>query len=322
MDQPSVARGSGVIKEPDLTFSGRWQADLAGWKITLDRRGDHRDIWAVVKDEGTTAVTHLMEIRRSDGANFTSEDVEPVLDALHLGISFAIGRWVAPVAPVGFDSAGCRVWEEWATRVCTAGAPGTLHWWPNQHDWLLAEFLELLLARFVEPARRFSTRFLLASAIQSASGGYVEQRIMTATAGLEHLAWAALHVNGNMRKKEFDDIKSASTKLRLLAASAGIAEPINATTTPALATFAATRQADSQDGPSVLFNIRNKIIHPTGHESTLYEQHPGLVTEAWLLACHYLVLLVLHHLGYQGHYQPQLRPGGFEGDTESVPWAV
>ena len=202
-------RGTGVIEDHESTLSGRWQADVGGWTVTLDRRGDHRDIWAVIKDEGATAVTHVMQIRRTDDAAFTPEDVDPVLEALHLGMSFAVGRWVAPVAPVGFDVAGRRVWEQWAARVCTAGVPGTLWWWWDQDDEHLAELLGLVVDRFSEAGGRFSARFLLASAIQSAGGGggYVEQRIMTATAALEHLAWSVLHVDGAMTKEEFEHLK-------------------------------------------------------------------------------------------------------------------
>ena len=43
-------------------------------------------------------MTHVMAIERADSGAFTAEDIEPVLDALQLGMSFAVGRWVSPAA--------------------------------------------------------------------------------------------------------------------------------------------------------------------------------------------------------------------------------
>lgn len=169
------------IEDPGGTieYSGRWAAELGDWSVTLDRRSDHRDVWQQVRANGSAAITHVMQIRRSDDQSFSPAHVEPVLSALHVGMSFALGRWVAPALPVGFDVRGKRVWEEWGPRHSTAGAPGALRWWHEQREWELAEILSRSVERFSDPQEEFTARFVMSSAILSAAGGFVEQRIMT-----------------------------------------------------------------------------------------------------------------------------------------------
>jgi hypothetical protein len=46
----------------------------------------------------------------------------------------------------------------------------------------------------------------------------------------------------------------------------------------------------------------------------------GLVAEVWLLTRHYLVLLILHSLGYQASYRDLRKTGGWAGEVGNVPW--
>lgn len=210
------------------TFGGRWMAGVGGWQLTMDRRADHPDVWRPAKRAASIVMTHVMEIRRLDAAEFTAADVEPVLDALHLGFSFALGRWVAPILPVGLGHNGERLWEQWGARLCTNGAPGALRWWFDQREWELAELLGRVIRHFAIPADRLSLRFLLSSAVHSAGGGFVEQRIMTAFSALEHLMWRRLVVLGPLTRTEFQE-KSfhAARKLARVLRDAAIPEGID-----------------------------------------------------------------------------------------------
>jgi hypothetical protein len=304
-------------------YTGRWVAEVGDWAIVLDRRPDHKATWEQVRAKGSIAVTHVMEIRRTDDRPFTAPEVQPVLDALHLGMSFALGRWVAPALPVGLDHGGNRVWEHWGARLCTAGAPGTLRWWFEQREWELAQLLNLLVARFADPDQRFGLRFLLSSAVAAAAGGFVEQRIMTAFAALEHLTWTRLVTIGGMSNTRYrDEDFPAHRKLSHLLAEAGITDMLDDDALPALKAVAQRRPAHAaRTGPAIAGYVRNMIVHPTGYAEQLYRQHDDLVQQAWFLTQDYLVLLILHHLGYTGSYRRMLKPGGWAGDVEPVPWA-
>ncbi|MGI9003689.1 MAG: hypothetical protein ACR2GH_18890 [Pseudonocardia sp.] len=323
LNLPAI-RSPYCVEDPTdgMQYSGRWSAVVDGWAVTLDRRSDHREIWLQIRDDSLAAVTHVMELRRVDAGAFRPSDVEPVLSAMHLGMSFALGRWVAPALPVGFDRTGRRVWEQWGVRFSTIGAPGTLGWWWHQQEWELAELLERTVERFSDPEQQFSLRFLLSSAVLSASGGFVEQRIMTAFAAIEHLTWTRLVTIGGMSKSEYGKLRPHYQRLERALAEAKIPDGVEREMLPALYD-AVQRRPDvvPRSGPAIACHVRNMIVHPTDHEDELYRRDEGLVTQGWLLTHHYLVLLILHHLGYSDTYQPLLRPNAWEGTVELVPWA-
>jgi hypothetical protein len=94
---------------------------------------------------------------------------------------------------------------------------------------------------------------------------------------------------------------------------------IDAVALPTLAAFA--RAENLSDGPAAVTAVRNRLVHP----QTLYDQiyHlDGLALDVWLLSRHYLNLLILHSINYQGSYVQLLPPFGWAGDAKSVPWAV
>src|SRR5438477_606441 len=102
MSAPSTDGTAGPVSpvypfnEPDW-LGPRWVTEAGGWRITIDARHDHRRIWAELQRTGVYAMTHVMEIRRADGADFTAHEAEPLLEALYIGVSFALGRWTAPM---------------------------------------------------------------------------------------------------------------------------------------------------------------------------------------------------------------------------------
>ena len=99
-------------------WAGRWRADIDGWHLTLDVRPDHVEAMAQASDIHLYVLTHVMEIRRVDHGDFDVDAVERLLDCLRLTFSFAFGRWVAPVVPVGYDPAGNVAWELWTSPIC------------------------------------------------------------------------------------------------------------------------------------------------------------------------------------------------------------
>ncbi|MCX4667988.1 hypothetical protein OG453_15125 [Streptomyces sp. NBC_01381] len=103
---------SKVASGGELKWSGRWVHESNGWKVTLDVRHDHQRVWKDLHKSDVYVMTHVMELRRIDGANFTAAEADPVLTAMHVGVSFALGRWAAPMFPVGQNSDHQVVWEQ------------------------------------------------------------------------------------------------------------------------------------------------------------------------------------------------------------------
>ncbi len=301
---------------------GRWETQVGGWKLTLDVRPDHARVWKHLHKARVYVMTHVMEIRRADGVAFTAAEAEPLLTALHVGVSFALGRWAAPMLPVGENSSGKVVWEEWRPYHCDPARTISPGWWYERQHASLTDFLGRVVAAFADPDRLPALRLQMMRGIAAMNDrGFVEQRVMMGAAGLEHIMWQTLVLEGGMSEREYLH-QDAHELLRRVLTDAQIPTDIDAGLLPVTARFAAeetARQGTVLDGPDVVTQIRNRLVHPTGAQERVYRLE-GLVAEVWLLIRHYLVLLILHSLGYQGAYRDLRKTRGWAGEVGNVPW--
>jgi hypothetical protein len=308
--------------EVDDWWLGRWEMEVGGWKLTLDVRPDHARVWRNLHEGHVFVITHVMELRRADGAAFTAAEVEPLLTALHVGMSFALGRWAAPMLPVGEDSAGKVVWEDWHPGHCDPARKASPGWWHEQQHASLTDFLGRVITEFADPDRLPALRLQLMLGIAAMNDrGFVEQRVMMGAAGLDHLMWQTVVLEGGMSERQYRD-QDAHELLRRQLIDAHIPTGIDAGLLPVAARFAAEerrRQGKVLDGPDVVTQIRNRLVHPRGAQERVYRLE-GLVAEVWRLTRHYLVLLILHSLEYQGSYRDLRKTAGWAGEVGSVPW--
>jgi hypothetical protein len=75
-------------------------------------------------------------------------------------------------------------------------------------------------------------------------------------------------------------------------------------------------------GPELVFDIRNRVVHPPKRLTDPEWPTSDELFEGWQLATWYLELAILRVLGYSGEYATRLQLGGWEGQTEPVPWSV
>ncbi|WDV32437.1 hypothetical protein OIM90_17430 [Streptomyces sp. AD16] len=304
-------------------WSGRWVHQTSGWKITLDVRPDHQRVWRDLHQTDVYVMTHVMEVCRTDGSHFTADEVDPVLTAMHVGVSFALGRWAAPMLSVGEDSGGCVAWEQWGAAHCDPARGSSDGWWYDQDHQSLGDFLSLVIDAFADPDRLVPLRFQMMYAISAMrSRDFVEPRIIMGTAGLEHLMWESLVLNGVLAKQQYKQ-RPAHELLRKVLLSAQIPVDINPHLLPAAAQYAADVKRDENkdiDGADIVTWVRNRLVHPQESQEPVYRLD-GLTRDAWLLARHYLVLLILYSLGYKGSYRDLTRIRGWVGDVAEVPWA-
>ncbi|MFY4720105.1 hypothetical protein [Streptomyces sp. LaBMicrA B280] len=303
-------------------WSGRWLLEANGWKITVDVRPDHQQVWQELHKTEVYVMTHVMEVRRADDSVFTADEADPLLTALHVGISFALGRWVAPMLPVGEGSDGRVVWEQWRVAHCDPARSTSDGWWYDQDHDSLGDFLRLAIAAFLDPDKLTPLRFQMMYAISALrSRDFVEPRIIMGTAGLEHIMWQSLVLSGALTEREYKR-RPAHDLLRTVLRDAQIPVDIN----PGLLTAAAQYDADVKakenkdiDGADVVTWVRNRLVHPQESQERVYGLD-GLTRDAWLLARHYLVLLILNSLGYTGTYRDLTCIRGWVGDVAKVPW--
>ena len=98
--------------------SGRWRGTGTGWELILESRSDHAEVLDELPGSVFFVVTHLGRLRRVDRSSFKASEAV-ALEARQVALSFALSRWIAPVAPVGFDVDGKCVWEQWGSWRCS-----------------------------------------------------------------------------------------------------------------------------------------------------------------------------------------------------------
>lgn len=319
MNLPHIDGPIGLVDVAGHSFRsrGRWRTEVEGWSLTLDVRPDYVDAMKRADTTHLYVLTHVMEIRRTDGSSFDPAAVEKLIECLRVSFSFAFGRWVAPVLPVGYDAADQIVWEVWTSPICDPAQSIGHVWLPKTHTDDLAELLRCTVPMFDAQGEGGITRFQMILAIQAVEAGFVEQRILAAAPALENLAWANLHLDKGRSERWYADC-FAEDKLRFVLEEAGIPTDIDAANLPALAAYA---QRDNIDGPTAVTRVRNRLVHPKDPQDQIY-RHEGLVRDAWLLSLNYVTLLILHSIGYRGSYGDLSHLTRWAGETNPVPWAV
>ncbi|MFJ7068643.1 hypothetical protein [Streptomyces sp. NPDC101115] len=173
----------------------------------------------------------------------------------------------------------------------------------------MADLLACLLPAFRDPGKGQALRLQMQYAITAiADRGFVEQRIMSGAAGLEHVMWQELALSGRLTEAEYTSRAwPAHRKLRMLLTESRIDLSVHADRLPAATAYAARQQVDgarSADGADVVTRVRNRLVHPKETQEPVYGDK-GLVTDTCPLTRHYLALLVLRSIGYRGSYQDQ-----------------
>jgi hypothetical protein len=304
----------GRIATKKATWCGRWRFEVDGWRITIDRRQDHDEVMDRAVDQSSYVLTHVMEIRRTDGAAFDVEAAKRLLEGLRLCVSFAFGRWIAPILPVGYDAGEEVVWEEWTPPLCDPAVAVGFGWLHRTHTDDLVRLLSCALPRLTASGAPDILRYQMVNAVLAVTSGFVEQRISATFSALENLEWAILVLGDRLSRTKYKNLAGAE-RLREVLALAVIPPDLDATTFPALHALVA-----NSDGPAAVVDVRNRLTHPKSPHDEVY-QFDGLVREAWFLARHYLTLSILYSIGYRGSYVRMTPPFGWASHSVKVPWA-
>jgi hypothetical protein len=301
---PSRETGSGEPAQPQLPWT------LSGWDLRLAEAGGPKavDDFSFVVE----AIPHDLPLGLDAAERLSSQ--------VFLLLSLIAGQEIGVGPVIGMDAAGRVVWADW-------GAPrfrpeqSAWRWCPrDQVNQALPALATGLSSLADDPALQQvvdrAGRHLLA-----ANGPEVlDVRIPVACSGLELLAWAVLQRHQWLTRDGLGRLP-ASARVRLLLQWAGI--PVELPTQ--FGALAARRsrlgQADAA-GPELIFDVRNNLVHPPRRiEAPEWPGHSELL-EAWQLVTWSLELAVLRLLGYQGDYVSRLRLGGWDFDTETVPWSM
>lgn len=313
---PQILPGT-PLSEDGSIWRSRWELETCGWKLTIDGRRDlGQAVRSAAEDDEEFVLTHVGEVRRADGDTFDAVAVEDILFGWQLAMSFALGRWVAPALPNGFDSDDRRVWERWAPWRCDTFR-GYEAWWNTHSDADLSEFVDAFLQAYLNSVERPVVRHVAMHVISANHSGTTgEGKVILAEAGLEYLSWVDFVLSGRMTKKDYKSGMTAAGRLRLLLNQAGI----DAAVPDGLVGLHQFATAEGLDGPGAVTRVRNELVHPKDSKEPYRIKLQ--VWQAAQLLMEYGELLLLCRLGYQGGFCRRYPPGRWVGTSELVPWTT
>jgi len=305
--------GAGALKRLTLQY-GEWDVVIDAIKFESQ---EHQEL----VDSGGHGLTHVGAVARRDGAPFSLEDSEPLLECISYFLSFCRGAWTCPILLSGEDRSGHAIGRRWVS-VLVDRYKATVSWVPSTEpvgaviQSVFRGYADAWFSAIWGDALRNITQWYVES-----STGDVGKSIILMQAALELLAWIRLVEEKQiLTKKDWKEGRiSFSTKLRMLLSLSSIPHSIPSNLSD-LTTYCNACQA--ADGPEGITSIRNALVHPSPPKRARLTTRPRAVGDAWLLASWYLDLCVLNACGYKGRYSNRTAPSKWAGEeVEAVPWS-
>ncbi|MGQ4427186.1 hypothetical protein ACN6LL_002025 [Streptomyces violaceoruber] len=299
---------------------GRLLLPMEEWDLVLDSVAPPSRVYKDLRREGGYAVTHVGEFRKRDGSVFSPSRAAEVIEYLRYVLSFACGRWTAPVLSVGYQPDGTPVWADWrAYRVSPWSGGHTLV------DPVNAEILNGLIACtdsvWLDAYRKDVFQYAVNYYIDGCAGDPIELATSTFQAGLELLSWAVLVEELQLiSRKEYQSPANPAHKVigRMLGRwNIDVNVPSRMTSLVGAAMSDAANPCKS--GPEIITRMRNGVIHPKRRiGARRYDVEVWI--DAWQLSQYYLLLATLAYVGYEGSFRSPIAESKYAGSVETVPW--
>lgn len=311
--------GSPFTRDGSITAS-RMSVDTGEWNIDLEEMNGYNKSQQVLNEEGGFAITHVGQLRRSNGKAISHKEAQRLTEILHWWLSFIRGERTGPILIAGIHR-GDTIWED-------SQAP-TVHSWLDDRSWLptrtpiddsiagpssLGALFQYIF-QLKEDDRGFNA-FIRAIDwyTQSVHERHIAAMIVLAQAGIELMSWLSLVHDGGISEDGFDKW-TASDQLRMALCLAKIDRDVPHTAVHLKRVAAKTKIYGNLDGPGCITEIRNAVIHPKKKER--FDDFAVMLQGA-ILATHYLELLILHRSGYRGLI---MNRGDYSAGPAIVPWA-
>ena len=305
---------------------GRLALSTDRWRVVIDNTSATKDTIDTLKKQGGFAITHVGEIRRAGGEQFTREEASDLLKALGFFLSFMRGFWTQPILLRGFREKK----QEGEKLVAWAAQNLQLNAWATPPGWFdrsLAGNMSPLFQKFwdawLDPASQEVLGNAISWYLDANSGPMLESRLILAQVALEMMAYEVLtDEQGN------EPSGSAAVLITRMLNEFSIPDhvPLEVSELHALAQkplLKANLPDSDLNGPGVTVAIRNALVHSKRAKrqkrSSLEGKH---YFKAWQLSQWHLELSLLAWIGYEGEYSRRWRSNAWKGETEPVPWTV
>jgi hypothetical protein len=303
-----------------FTTCGRAVLKADGWIITIAATDRTDDLEEELKAQGGHVITHVGQIVRENGTTFTSEELDNLLACLHHFLSFALGCWAGVALPVGFDSDGNRVFEQWGMRRSTDGPwNGFCSWFDRHHGELLSQVFPGFTALWNNALWHTPLAHVVYWYLGACRGGVgsgVDAGLILAQTALELLAWNYCVQDRKIVSSEAFKRRNglcASDKLRLLASFMNIPKEVPSTLSALLHRGPGKKWDDGMDA---ITGIRNSLVHPDNRLAISGDSY----SQAYQFSLWLINLAILRLCGHNGMYANMLAPNRWVGTVEQVPW--
>ena len=281
-----------------------WPVTLstACWNLILTPVKERSKLVKKLGDSTGFGITHKAKLTRNDCGDFPVDEVQSLLNAIDVFLSFLCGSTCAITSVAGMDATGNIVWRRWGPHHISA--------WKRQRSWtditmsheisgLFAGFMEVYLKNPEHISR------IVRLCISSNENDSVDMSII-----MNQIAFEMILMDAEIHRKGKLGDRIAEVLLRL--------EIENVVPDSFDALLVLAKKHGWAHGPHALVELRNSLVHA---DSELDQISVNAYYEAKQLGLWYLELLLLHSFGYEGEYANRLKPVQMAGDTELVPWA-
>ncbi|TDU89457.1 hypothetical protein EV138_3025 [Kribbella voronezhensis] len=315
------------ICDPDNLWH-RWRGRLSlshgGWDIVVDARSDmsNPDFRKALKESGGYCATHIGEVSRTSGEKFDAVEAEDLLEILRLAFTFACGRTVNPVLPVGWKQ-DQAVWALWAGP--NVDPYRTVATWidPVGAMTQVADVIKCMLDYCGDPFKREIVRYAISYLTTANFDLDAELAVAVPISGLQLLAHHRLVEELHTHSPAAFERLDTEPQIRLLLEDCSVDMSL-----PDHLGYLAVAQASIPPEPNrplrdalgTAVFLRNKIIHPTKKNPSNWSVYSWY--EASMVSRYYLTLAILNTIGYAGTHHSMLSKNRWVGAVTLVPWAT
>jgi hypothetical protein len=299
--------------------AGRFQLRACNWLVTIDQIDHSQEAFREACSQVGFFITHVGQLEKEDHSPFTEEEALNCLQGLGWFLSFAAGRWTAPVLACGNGPDGSLVKELWNVPRL-APWRNVMSWMDDRYADHLTELWPGFMRRWADPDWNEVLELAIHWYVEAnAQAGSVDGSIILIQAAFEMMASAVVVVQNQwVSTGAFENGLPAADRIRLLFVWAGIPFEIPPSLTD-LKTLA--RGRNWGDVSQALTEIRNPLTHPTPKNRDRFRNYPmGARVDAWTLGLWLLELCLLRLCDYNGTYGCRLAPR-YAGEVQPVPWS-
>jgi hypothetical protein len=266
-----------------------------GWKLRLQPNHPQER----VRISGPAfRVTYIGILEKENESPFRTNEAADVLEGLYYFLSFVRGAWCWPCAYIGLHSSEFRWLLCRQAKDIHALSDLDLHGLSfTASDIAVSGSFEGFLKLWNDSHWRTPIKTAISWAIDGRRSRSIESSLVGGQTALELISWIQLVERNQILSPEGCDKLPASDRLRLLLTFQTISTDLSSRT-PDLTAYSASPDR-KWDGPRVLTELRNSIIHPKRRDRFI-DAPESVRQQARLLTESYLSFVLLRLFGYSG----------------------